>query len=238
MRTADEFRKPERKEYRHFFNGANYLLYYLAEGAAKKAGDEKKAAIIKEKYEMSVKRLQSAADIELSPVYQGGKLAEVKVRVKNIRAGHNLPTSLTNIRQMWLEITAKDEKGNVVMLSGTIDSRGQLPENARVLNSDGMGKDFHFAVDPWVVTAFSKHDTIPPRGYKDVHYGMVAPQRVGKITLEAKLRYCQADQGIAEALLGAVPESINLKDIYGLTKVSALPVVDVVVKQTSFSSVQ
>jgi len=36
MRTADEFRKPERKEYRHFFNGANYLIYYLAEGAAKK----------------------------------------------------------------------------------------------------------------------------------------------------------------------------------------------------------
>ena len=238
MRTADEFRKPERKEYRHFFNGANYLLYYLAEGAAKKEGDEKKAAIIKEKYEMSVKRLQSAADIELSPVYQGGKLAEVKVRVKNIRAGHNLPTSLTNIRQMWLEITAKDEKGNVVMSSGTIDSRGQLPENARVLNSDGMGKDFHFAVDPWVVTAFSKHDTIPPRGYKDVHYGMVAPQGVDKITLEAKLRYRQADQGIAEALLGAVPESINLKDIYGLTKVPALPVVDMVVKQTSFSSVQ
>jgi nitrate/TMAO reductase-like tetraheme cytochrome c subunit len=238
LRTADEFRKPERKEYQHFFNGANYLVYYLAESAAKKAGDEKKATIIKNKYDMAVKRLQSAADIEVSPVYLNSRLAEVKIRVKNIRAGHNLPTSLTNIRQMWLEITAKDEKGNVIMSSGTLDAKGHLPDNARIFNSDGMGKDFHFSVEPWVITAFSRHDTIPPRGYKDVYYGLSAPQGVKKITLEAKLRYRQADQGVAEAVLGAVPESINLKEIYGLEKVPELPVVDMVVRQASFSSVQ
>ncbi len=236
MRTADEFRKPERKEYRHFFNGANYLLYYLASGAFKKAGDDKKAAMIKEKYEMAVKRLQSAADLEVSPVYRDGKLAEVKVRVKNIRAGHNLPTSLTNVRQMWLEITAKDDKGNVLMNSGSIDAKGLLAENTRILNSEGMGKDFHFAVDPWVVTSFSRHDTIPPKGYKDVFYGLNTPEGVKRIVLEAKLRYRQADQGIAEALLAAVPGDINLKEIYGLTAVPPLPVIDMVVKQVSFDS--
>lgn len=233
LRTADEFRTPDRKEYRHFFNGANYLLYYLASGAAKKAGDDKKAALIKEKFDMAVKRLQSAADLEVSPLYRDGKLAEVKIRIKNIRAGHNLPTSLTHVRQMWLEITAKDDKGNVLMTSGKIDAKGHLAENTRLLNSDGMGKDFHFAVDPWVVTSFSRHDTIPPRGYKDVFYGLTAPQGVNKIVLEAKLRYRQADQGIAEALLGAVPQDINLKETYGLTEVPPLPVVDMVVKQVS-----
>lgn len=237
-RTADEFIKPDRSVYRHYFNGANYLLYYLAEGAAKKAGNAKQAANIKEKYEMAVKRLQSAADLEISPQYTNGRLTEVKVRVKNIRAGHNLPTSLTNIRQMWLEITAKDEKSNIVFTSGTIDAQGHLTKNTRNFNSDGMGNDFHFAVDPWIVTAFSRHETIPPRGYKDVHYGLSAPQGVNNITIEAKLRYRQADQGIAEALLGAVPESINLKEIYGLTKVPELPVVDMVMKQASFNTVQ
>jgi len=236
MRAADEFRKPERKDYRHFFNGANYLLYYLASGAFKKAGDEKKATLLKEKYEMAVKRLQSAADLELSPIYRDGKLAEVKVRVKNMRAGHNLPTSLTNVRQMWLEITAKDDKGKVLMTSGTIDAKGHLTEHTRTLNSEGMGKDFHFAVDPWVVTSFSRHDTIPPKGYKDVFYGLNTPEGSQKITLEAKLRYRQADQGVAEALLGAVPQDINLKEIYGLTQVPALPVVDMVVKKVFFDS--
>jgi hypothetical protein len=47
-----------------------------------------------------------------------------------------------------------------------------------------MGKDLHFAVDPWVVTSFSRHDTIPPKGYKDVFYGLNAPQVVKKITLD------------------------------------------------------
>jgi hypothetical protein len=237
MRAADDFRKPDRKEYRHFFNGANYLVYYLADVAAKKAGDQKKAAILQEKYEMAVKRLQSAADVEVSPVYGHGKLEEVKIRVKNVRAGHNLPTSLTNIRQMWLEVTAKDEKGNVLMTSGTLDSHGDLPENTRIFNSAGMGDNFHFAVDPWVITAFSRHDTIPPRGYKDVYYGVCVPQGVGKITLEAKLRYRQADQHIAEALLTSEPASVDLKEIYGITKVPELPVVDMVVKKVSFSAV-
>ena len=99
-----------------------------------------------------------------------------------------------------------------------------------------MGRDFHFAIDPWVVTSFSRHDTIPPRGYKDVYYGLNAPQGVKKIVLEVKLRYRQADQGVAEAILGALPENINLKDIYGLTKVPVLPVVDMVVKQFSLDS--
>jgi hypothetical protein len=139
---------------------------------------------------------------------------------------------------MWLEVTAKDEKGNVFMTSGTIDAQGHLPENARVFNSDGMGNNFHFAVDPWVITAFSRHDTIPPKGYKDVYYALSAPQGVNKITLETKLRFRQADQGVAEKLLGAVPESINLKEIYGLTKIPALPVVDMVVKQASFGPAQ
>ncbi|HYA85590.1 MAG TPA: hypothetical protein VEI57_00790 [Nitrospirota bacterium] len=59
---------------------------------------------------MAVARLKSAADLEIFPVYRNGRLTEVKFRVKNIRAGHNLPTSLTNVRHMWLEVTMRDEK--------------------------------------------------------------------------------------------------------------------------------
>jgi len=44
--------------------------------------------------------LKSAADLEIFPIYRNRRLTDVKVRVKNIRAGHNLPTSLTNVRQM------------------------------------------------------------------------------------------------------------------------------------------
>jgi hypothetical protein len=54
--------------------------------------------------------------------------------------------------------------------------------------------------------------------------------------VEAKLRYRQADQGVAEAVLSAVPESINLKKIYGLTKVPVMPIVDMVIKEASLET--
>jgi hypothetical protein len=237
-RSAEEFKKPERSEYRHYFNGANYLLTYLAAGAAKKAGDNEQAKILMKQYEMAVERLQSAGDVEVSPVYRNGRLAEVMVRVKNVRAGHNLPTSLTNVRQMWLEITARDEMGKIVMSSGEVGNDGTLPDNTRIFNSDGMGENFHFAVDPWVVTAFSRHDTIPPRGYKDVYYGITASGDAKSLSIDVKLRYRQADQKVAEALLAAVPKDIDLEKIYGLKAVPPLPVVDMVVKQTAFATVQ
>lgn len=228
VRVADTLVKPERKDYRHYFNGANYLLYFLGSQAAEKAGDKAQAARLMHQYEMAVKRLQNAAELEIEPIYRKGALAEVRVRVKNVRAGHNLPTSLTNIRQMWLEVIAKDEKGKIIFTTGAVEADGSLADDARLFNSDGMGPDMHFAVDPWIITAFSRNETIPPKGYRDVHYGVTAPKGSGRLTIEAKLRYRQADQKIAEALLSAVPKDIDLAKEYGLSKIPTLPVVDMV----------
>ena len=236
LKTADSFRKPERSEYRHYFSGANYLLYYLAGAAAKKSGDRDLAASLEKKYQMAVAKLKAAADLEVRPVYRKGVLSEVKVRVKNIRAGHNLPTSLTNVREMWLEVTAKDAAGNVVLTGGGLDKDGSVAADARLFNSDGMGKDFHFAIDPWVVTAFSRHDTIPPRGYKDAWFGVAPVKQQGSVTVEARLLYRQADQKVAGKLLHAVPEDINLEKTYGISDKVAVPVVEMTRTTASFSS--
>lgn len=226
IRSADTLQKPDKSEYHHYFNGANYLIYFLAGEAAKKAGDAELAANVQHKYEMAVRRLKSAADLEIFPIYGKAGLREIKIRVNNRRAGHNLPTSLTNVRQMWLEVTARDENGQILFSSGTLDNKGHIVENSRLFNSDGMGSDFHFAIDPWVVTAFSRHDTIPPKGYKEVYYGLSAPEGVNNITIEAKLRYRQADQGVAEKLLAAVPKDIDLEATYGLNKIPPMPILD------------
>jgi len=236
LEVADTFRKPKPDEYFHYFNGANYLLSYLGVSAAKMAGDQRLAKNLMNQYDMAIARLKSSADMELTPVYREGTLAEVKVRVKNIRAGHNLPTSLTNIRQMWLELVARDESGKVILSTGTVSADGTLPEDVRIFNSDGMDKDFHFSVHPWVVTSFSRHDTIPPKGYKDVYYGINSPVGVKNISIEVKLRYRQADQKVAESLLAAVPKDIDLKATYGLEKIPQLPIVDMVTKQLLFKA--
>lgn len=237
LEVADTFRKPKKDEYRHYFNGANYLLSFLGAEAAKISGDTKLAKNLMTQYEMAVSRLKSAADLEVTPVYRNGALAEIKVRTKNIRAGHNLPTSLTNIRQMWLEVVARDENGKVILSTGQVQEDGSLPENVRIFNSDGAGNDFHFSVHPWVITSFSKHDTIPPKGHKDVYYGINPGTSAKNISVEVKLRYRQADQKLAEALLTAVPADIDLKATYGLGKVPTLPVVDMVISNSTFKTV-
>jgi len=233
VRSADEFKKPERGEFRHYFNGANFLVYYLLEQAAKKGGDEALAANAHSKFELAVARLKAAAEVEVMPIYRDNNLAEIKVRVHNKRAGHNLPTSLTNIRQIWLEMTVKDQSGKVIMTTGTVGKDGELPAEARLFNSDGMGDGFHFQVDPWKVISFSRHETIPPKGYKDVYYGISAPQAKGPLSVDVKLRYRQAEQKIAHALLAAVPSDIDLAATYGLTSMPDLPVVDMVEKTVS-----
>jgi hypothetical protein len=50
------------------------------------------------------------------------------------------------------------------------------------------------------------------------------------VTVEARLRYRQADQKVAEKLLAAVPSDIDLAKTYGITAVPQLPIVDMVVK--------
>jgi hypothetical protein len=226
LKSADDFRKPRRSEYRHYFNGTNYLLAFISAQAATRGNDREQADRLMAQYRMAVKRLQSAAGLALTPIYDSGRLRELKIRVSNLRAGHNLPTSLSNVRQMWLEITARDQNNRLVMTSGSPGPDGSLLPETRIFNSDGMGSDFHFSHDPWVITAFSRHETIPPRGYREVHYGIPLLKGVRSLTVEVRLRYRTADQHVAEALLAAVPEDIDLAGEYGLSSVPPLPVVE------------
>jgi hypothetical protein len=238
IRIADTMQKPDPMPYRHYFGGANYLLFSLAEAAARKAGDNKLAANLKKKFDMAVARLKAAADLEIIPVYRDGAFSGVTVRVRNIRAGHNLPTSLTNVRQMWLEVTIKDAGGKVLLASGRVDRSGALVPGTRLFNSEGMGASFHFALDPWAVTAFAKKSTIPPRGYMDVDFSVTPVRKRGPVTVDARLRYRQADQQVAARMIDAVTADINIEKIYGIKKLPALMVVDMVKKKESFSSKQ
>jgi len=45
------------------------------------------------------------------PGGQAGEVVTLEVKVRNVAAGHNLPTSLTEVRQMWLDVQAVDGAG-------------------------------------------------------------------------------------------------------------------------------
>ncbi len=236
LRTADTGTRPERSEYRHYFSGANYFLFLLAGDEARKAGDAKQAAIADRNYRMAIERLQAAADLELFPVYRRGTLAEVKVRVTNRRAGHDLPTSYTVMRQLWLEVTARDASGAVVLSSGGFEGPGMLEPETRLFNSDGRDAGGQAVTESWLVTAFSRQDTIPPKGYKDAYFGVAAVKKPGPVAVEARLRYRTADQKVVRKLLRELPEDISLENRYGISSMIAVPIVDMAVRTAVFES--
>ncbi len=242
IRSADTFQKPKRSEYRHFFNGANFTMYYLDKLRAEKMGDAKLAANAQNKYEMAVARLQAAAEMEITPIYdEDGLLTKIKVRIWNKRCGHALPTSLTNVREMWMEVVATDETGKEILKSGFIKEDGELDGNTYMFNSEGMDIDQQFTADPWKLVSFTRHDIIPPKGYKDVYYSSLTnlhdDAHEHTLTFHAKLRFRVAGQKLATKILSNMPAGFDLGEIYGLKEVpNPLPVVDMLDKTVRFST--
>src|SRR5439155_15830515 len=91
---------PQRVVHNHAFVGVDYDLTPghpgLSNAEFKKVLAERQAL------------LQSAADLKVQkPKVQGHKLTAV-VRIQNVGDGHTLPTGFAFVRQMWLEVKAKD----------------------------------------------------------------------------------------------------------------------------------
>jgi hypothetical protein len=87
-------------------------------------------------------RTAARMSVLVSEAVQAGSDLHLTVRVKNSGAGHNLPTGLSNERQMWLEVTVRTEDGGVLFRSGHLDAGGDLP--------DGHGAEP--GADPGLVT--------------------------------------------------------------------------------------
>lgn len=64
--------------------------------------------------ELSKALLQKAAKVEITPandIVPAGQEGNVTVSVTNVGAGHSIPTGLTEVRHMWLTISAVDANG-------------------------------------------------------------------------------------------------------------------------------
>ncbi len=110
----------------------------------------------------------------------GGATLEAGVRVTNL-SGHKLPTGYSEGRRMWLQVTARDGLGDVVVTSGAYDAAtGELTEDAQakiyrveqgIWDRDGTGTCdavdesgdpiFHFVLNNCIAI----DNRIPPAGF-------------------------------------------------------------------------
>jgi len=150
----------------------------------------------------AIKRLKSAASLKLYVEKSYDDLYQVKVKVTNERAGHNLPTSLTEVRQVWLEVVVKDEQGNELLRNGTLDAYNKLPAETVIFNSHAVDENGQDTELPWEIVRFVDVNTIPPKGYKYGKYYFNVHGKVKKFSVTARLHYRSFSQSLADLLLG------------------------------------
>jgi len=183
---------------------------------------------------IAIKRLRSAAslDLELEKVPGQAGMHRLRVKVTNQRAGHDLPTSLTFIRELWLEIIVSDQSGNEILRSGTLDDHNELGADTTLFKAFAVDKDGKPAQFIWTVERFERRTTIPPKGHQYGVYYFNLPAGSEQLTVRARLNYRSFSQHFADHLLGEgklhVP-TITMNDIestYAVTDLSTLASVD------------
>jgi hypothetical protein len=180
--------------------------------AGRLAGSERHAS-------MARARLASAAElsIEAPPEAEPGTDVQVAVTVTNVGAGHDLPTSLTELRQMWLHVVARGPGGEVLVESGALDAHGELtPGTARFGSAvvDAAGRETY---KPWEAASFAWKRTVPPKGSDSESYTVRLPDDLtGAVTIEARLLYRIAPPHVIDEVMGAEafePEVVTMASV-------------------------
>ncbi|WP_102223766.1 hypothetical protein [Acidimangrovimonas sediminis] len=169
----------------HGFTGAQYHLAGLRDPARRAE---------------SVALLQSAA--RLGARVDGGRLV---VRVSNTGAGHDLPTGVSDFRQMWLQITATDATGRVVLRSGQLDPGGHLDPDARIFNkvlADGSAHGVGLAF--WRLRKFAGDTRIPARGHRDEAFALPADTAY-PLRVTARLLFRTFPQAVTDVVRARFP---------------------------------
>jgi len=126
-----------------------------------------------------------------------GESFKLKVDVKNVGAGHNLPTGPSTEREMWLEVIASNRSGKVLFESGTLDKQGDLrgghgnvkqqdPQLALFSDRfvDEKGETVFFM---WQAHALEEH-TIPALQTRSADYEFKIPEQFAGEELRLSVR--------------------------------------------------
>lgn len=163
--------------------------------------------------------LKRAAKVELSAgktAAEPGDELRAEVAITNVGAGHSLPTGLTEIREMWIEVVGVDVTGKEYPAT-RLDEAGEPLEGVRMFSTilkdaEGRtevvgedGKPGH--VELWDSVAIASDDRIPAGETATQAYAFTVPaEAVGPVKLTARLKYRSfSDEIGAKAGIAKVP---------------------------------
>lgn len=176
----------------HNFIGANVFM-------ARYLGNEEVAIQAEE-------RLKSAAKMEFGSASVSANKVSLPITITNVGAGHKLPTGLTELRHMWIELVVKDSKGNTIYSSGVLSPDGALPQNTKIFYTiigDKQGKP---TLKIWEAEKILMDNRIPPRQSATETFEFdLPPGATGPFNAEARLLYRSVFQEVVDKLFEDKP---------------------------------
>jgi len=128
------------------------------------------------------------------PAVRGGDSVRVDVVVRTRKVGHFFPAGTIDAFDVWLELQATDEKGQVIFWSGEVEDGGKGPVEKgahfyRALLIDARGNPINKR-NAFAARSLVYVHLIPPGAADTAHFRLRIPETAGDhITLTAKLNY-------------------------------------------------
>lgn len=141
-----------------------------------------------EQAEMSREFLRAAAEVGLDPKVTDDGTLELTVEVRNVGAGHKIPTGTSYIRKMWLQVDVTDAAGKVIYRSGQVDAQNHVDPQAtvfRVLFRDAEG---NLTGKSWRAHSIGYDRRIPAMGKDSETYRIPLPGK-GQYHVTTRLMY-------------------------------------------------
>jgi Flp pilus assembly protein TadD len=122
-----------------------------------------------------------------------GETYRVDVVVRTRKIGHFFPGGTVDAFDVWLELEAKDDAGQVIFSSGALENgTGAVDKGAhfyRSLQVDANGNPINKR-NAWAMRSLVYVRLIPPGAADTVHYRLKIPENVtGKIHLKTRMLY-------------------------------------------------
>ncbi|HMB15817.1 MAG TPA: multiheme c-type cytochrome [Pelovirga sp.] len=168
--------------------------------AQRNMGNEHQAQLAEE-------MLKAAAKLSLESKVTDNQLA-LTVHVDNVGAGHKIPTGVTYIRKMWLEVQLVDDNGGVIYSSGLVDDKNHVDPDAvfyRLLFKDSDG---NLTGKSWLAVDIGYDRRIPAQGRDTEVYSIELPA-TGAYRADVRLMYRSLSQETLDFHEGDESEKIE-----------------------------
>ncbi|MCL4472461.1 MAG: cytochrome c family protein [Actinobacteria bacterium] len=183
----------------------NIFTHYFTGGNATQLASE-------EHQKLATQNLEAAATVRMDPAGP----AQLQVKVDNKGAGHYLPTGVTEIREMWLEIEVTDWAGNPVFHSGGIDANGAVDPSAVRYGTIYKTANGQPTVKAWQAAGVLSDHRVPPQAsLVDVVQAQLPPDAPRPLVAWVTVHYRTATQAQINESMGSGAIQVPVIDMTG-----------------------